>query len=840
MARLNHSPRPIPQTLEPLIDIALDMRWSWNHAADRLWEAVEPELWTATGNPWVVLESVSNSRLNQLAADEAFLAALRRQVASRHEYLNASTWFSRSHGREKLGGVAYFSMEFGLSDALPIYSGGLGILAGDHMKAASDLGVPVVGVGLLYQQGYFRQAISAVGEQIEFFPYNAPAMLPISLQRDPHGELLRINVELPGRDLNLRVWRVVVGRATLYLLDSNDPLNTPNDRSITSELYGGEPEMRLQQEIVLGVGGWRLLEAVGEAVDVCHLNEGHAAFLVLERARNFAARSGRSFAAALWATRAGNLFTTHTPVAAGFDRFEPYLFTQYFQAYAARLGITIDELMALGRLNPDDSGEPFNMANLAMRGCGRVNGVSRLHAEVTRRIFMPLFPRWPEAEVPIGHVTNGVHVPTWDSAAADTVWTEACGKERWLGTLEGLEANVCCLTDEALWSFRSRGRTELVDSVRKHAVRQRATWGQSGQDPVRLAHLFDPNILTLGMARRFTAYKRPNLLLHNADRLARILTNPERPAQLVVAGKAHARDVEGKRMVRQWIDFMRRPDIAGRVLFIQDYDMAVASELVRGVDIWINTPRRPWEASGTSGMKVLVNGGLNLSELEGWWAEAFTPEVGWAIGDGKEHNSDPSHDAAEADELYECLEREVIPAFYACDERGIAVGWVAKMRESMSKLTPRFSANRMVREYTEHCYLGGARSYRRRADEDGKLGAELEAWSRMLSLHWSGLRFGNLYVHQESDETAFRVQLYLSDLDRDAVRVELYADAIDGRRSERITMSPLEPIPGAHNGFTYGARVRRTRSADDYTPRVVAHHPDAHLPLEASNILWYR
>ncbi len=419
---------------------------------------------------------------------------------------------------------------------------------------------------------------------------------------------------------------------------------------ITGELYSAGQETRLQQEIVLGIGGWRLLRELGSDCEVCHLNEGHAAFVVLERARDFMVQSGQPFAVALCCTRAGNIFTTHTPVEAGFDRFAPELMGAYFRDYAANLGISLEQLLALGRINPGNIGEPFNMAYLAMRGCASANAVSRLHGQVSRRIFQPLFPRWPEAEVPVGYVTNGVHVPSWDSAGADAFWTESCGKGRWIGTLEELEQAICCIGDEAVWSFRTKSRQKFVDAVRRRVARHRMALGNGAT----IEHL-DANALTLGFARRFTGYKRPNLLLHDSERLTRILANRDRPVQLVVAGKAHPADDEGRRMVRQWIDYARRPEVLGRVVFLEDYDLALAAELVRGVDLWVNTPRRPWEACGTSGMKVLVNGGLNLSELEGWWAEAYVPEVGWALGDGREHGDVPGWDAHEALELYRLL-----------------------------------------------------------------------------------------------------------------------------------------------------------------------------------------
>ncbi len=686
---------------DSLTELALDMRSSWNHATDQVWRQLDPVLWEITQNPWVVLQTVSREKLQGVLADPVFRKNVDDLVQARRDAAEAPAWFQQSYPQSPLTSVAYFSMEFMLSEALPIYSGGLGNVAGDQLKAASDLGVPVVGVGLLYQQGYFRQEIDKDGAQQALYPYNDPGQLPITPLRHPNGEWLRLQLDLPGHAIWLRAWQVQVGRVKLYLLDSNDAANFPPYRGITSELYGGGPDLRLKQELLLGIGGWRLLHALGIQPEVCHLNEGHAALVVLERARSFMQKTGQRFDAALAVTRAGNLFTTHTAVAAGFDRFAPNLIEHCLGGYArTQLGISLHDLLALGRRNASDSSEPFNMAYLAIRGSGAVNGVSRLHGKVSRRLFAPLFPRWPAEEVPVGHVTNGVHVPTWDSAAADALWTEACGKDRWLGTTEALEQDIRRVSDASLWQFRTAGSTALVEYARERLSTQLAASGASPEAVDGAKHLFDPNTLTLGFARRFATYKRPTLLLHDPERLLRLLTNPQRPVQLIMAGKAHPADQAGQALIQEWTHFIRRPEVRPHVIFLSDYDMHLTEHLMQGVDVWLNTPRRPWEASGTSGMKVLVNGGINLSELDGWWAEAYSPDVGWALGDGQEHGDDPAWDVIEAEALYDLLEHEVIPEFYTRDEQGIPTAWVARMRESMARLTPRFSSSRAVREYT--------------------------------------------------------------------------------------------------------------------------------------------
>lgn len=825
---------------DSLAELALDMRWSWNHSADEVWKQLDPALWELTRNPWIVLQTISRDQLERVLADSNFRKKVKNLVRVKRQAMEAPTWFQKNHSQTPLTCVAYFSMEFMLSEALPIYSGGLGNVAGDQLKASSDLGVPVVGVGLLYQQGYFRQIIDKKGAQQALFPYNDPGQLPITPLREPNGEWLRLEVALPGYSVWLRTWQVQVGRVKLYLLDSNDAANFPAHRGITSELYGGGPELRLKQEIVLGISGWRLLDALGIQPEVCHLNEGHAAFAVLERTRSFMEVTGQSFKAALAVTRAGNLFTTHTPVAAGFDHFAPALIEQYLGSYAEKnLGISLHDLLALGRKNPNDSGEDFNVAYLAIRGSGAVNGVSRLHGKVSQRIFQPLFQRWPEDEVPVGHVTNGVHMSSWESAQAEQLWTESCGKERWMGTTEALGQKIDCIPDATLWQMRNAARNSLIEYARERLAQQLTASGIATKaDGVK--RIFSPNALTLGFARRFATYKRPNLLLHDPERLLRLLTNPQRPVQLIIAGKAHPADQAGQAMIQQWIHFIRRPEARNHVMFLGDYDTLLAEHLVQGVDVWINTPRRPWEASGTSGMKVLVNGGINLSELDGWWAEAYTPEVGWALGDGKEHNDDPAWDVSEADALYDLLEREVVPEFYTRDENGIPAAWVARIRVSMAQLTPRFSANRTVREYTEQYYIPAASAYRERAADKGAVGRQVVNWHHDLEQKWAGLRFGEVKVKTDRDKHLFEVDVYLNELDPNAVRVELYADGVYDSSPVRQKMTPGRQLTGAVHGYVYNASVPSTRPAADYTARILPHLPGVAVPLEAAQILWQR
>jgi starch phosphorylase len=814
---------------DSLAELALDMHWSWTHATDQVWRRLDPESWAITHNPWVVLQTVSPDRIAAAMEDQSFRGCVDELLATNRESLAAPAWFQHNHSGSPLNCLAYFSMEFMLSEALPIYSGGLGNVAGDQMKAASDLGVPVVGIGLLYQEGYFRQTLTLDGRQQALYPFNDPGQLPITPLRQPNGEWLRLEIKLPGYSVWLRTWQAQVGRVKLYLLDSNDPANYPVHRAITSELYGGDNELRLKQELTLGIGGWRLLRALGLRPEVCHLNEGHAAFAILERARSFMDDTGQPFDVALAATRAGNLFTTHTAVAAGFDRFPSNLIERYLSSYAEnRLHISMHDLLALGRRDPNDASEPFNMAYLAIRGSGAVNGVSRLHGDVSRRLFEPLFPRWPGIEVPIGYVTNGVHMPTWDSAPADDLWTEHCGKDRWRVSSETATKDIHTASDASLWELRTASTKSLVEYARHRLSRDLAASGSSPEEVETAKHLFNPEALTLAFARRFATYKRPNLLLHDRDRLLRILSNPERPVQLIIAGKAHPADGPGQALIQEWTRFIRTPEARPHIIFLADYDMLLTENLVQGADVWINTPRRPWEACGTSGMKVLVNGGLNVSELDGWWAEAYTPEVGWAIGDGHEHGDDPAWDAAEAAELYDLLEHQIVPEFYSRNGDGIPTAWVARMRKSMATLTPQYSAGRAVREYTENHYLPAAKAYCERAANRGEFGRQIVEWQRALDNAWPGVRFGSVSARTHEGQHIFEVELFLNGLDPSAVLVELFADGAPPEHHEMERTGPN----------TYRAQVAAPRWVSDYTPRVIPRHAGVSIPLQATHILW--
>ncbi len=824
--------------VDQLAQLALDIRWSWNHAADEIWEQLDPALWEMTRNPLVILQLVSREQLENKLKNSEFRQQVDKMLQENEDTKNSVTWFQKNHSDTSLSCVAYFSMEYMLTEGLPIYSGGLGNVAGDQLKAANDMGVPIVGVGLLYQQGYFRQVIGKDGSQQEFYPYNDPGQLPIIPLRKSNGEWLRLQILFPGYSVWLRTWEVQIGNVRLYLLDSNDVANYPPHRGITSELYGGGPELRLQQEIILGISGWRLLKELNIEPEVCHLNEGHAGFAILERTRDFMKLTGLPFGAALAVTRIGNLFTTHTAVPAGFDRFPPNLVAQYLSEYALNdLGISLDELLALGRINPYDNSEPLNMAYLAIHGSGAVNGVSRLHGSKSRELFRPLFPRWPDVEIPVSYVTNGVHMRSWDSKAADDLWTEACGKNRWLGTAKGLHEHIKEVSDERLWEMRTAARKNFIEFIRKRLPHIVEASGGTYEEVQREKKLFDPNTFTLGFARRFATYKRPNLLLHDKERLIRILTNSARPVQIVIAGKAHPADMAGQALIKEWVEFNRTPEGRSYVVFMSDYDMFLTEQMVQGVDVWLNTPRRPWEASGTSGMKALVNGVINFSELDGWWDEAYTPEVGWALGDRKEHGDSPEWDAIEANQLYHLLETEVIPAFYERNEKGIPLLWTSKMRNSMAELTPMYSTNRTLKEYTEQYYIPAAQAYKNRSATNGEAGSQIINRKQTLRENWESIHIGNVQIDQTENGHHFQVQIFMKADAEENVLVELYANGINDAKPERITM---EPVSSQNDGdeILYQARVETARNANDYTVRIIPNYEGISIPLEDNLIRW--
>jgi starch phosphorylase len=700
---------PLPDSLRPLGDLVYNLRWTWNQKARQLFQSLDPELWEATGhNPVLMLRRIERWRLEGAAHDGEFLARLREAIHDLHAYLFSRAWFQREHPEAGPVRVAYFAAEFGLTECVPLYSGGLGILSGDHLKSASDLGVPLTAVGLLYRHGYFTQRISPEGGQVERYPVTEFENLPLHREVGADGRWLSVSLDFPGREVVAEVWRADVGRVRLLLLDTRVEQNRPEDQVVTGALYAGDRETRLQQELVLGIGGFRVLTALGMSPDVCHMNEGHAAFLVLERIRRLVKEEGLTFAEAQRAARTGNVFTTHTPVPAGFDVFEPDLLRRYLGSYAAELGISWEELLAQGG---SDGRSPFSMVVLALNNAERCNAVSALHAEVSRPLFRSFQPPQEEAARKLVSVANGIHTKSWIAPEVKDLLERHLGAD-WLEDPRSAAAweGVARIPDAELWAVHGGRRARLVQWTRRRLPLQLE---RRGADPGELAWargVLDPGALTIGWARRFATYKRATLLFRDPDRLRRLLLDPARPVQILLAGKAHPHDEGGKRLIQEISAFASDPELRSRIVLLANYDIAVARMLVRGVDLWLNTPRRPLEASGTSGMKVVPNGGLNLSILDGWWAEAYSPEVGWVLGGGEAAADPETQDDVESRALYELLEREVIPLFYERGPEGFPEGWVRRIKASMRRLCPFYNTDRMVAEYVERFYLPAARS----------------------------------------------------------------------------------------------------------------------------------
>ncbi|NND96818.1 MAG: alpha-glucan family phosphorylase [Pirellulaceae bacterium] len=831
--------RDLPDSLSDLVDLAYDLRWNNCTAARTIWWHLDPTVWQRTENPLLVLRSAKQERFDSLTNEGTAQRALeswRREVSA---YYNREPAFAKRDNSQALQRVAYFSMEFGLGESLPIYSGGLGMLAGDHLKTASDLGVPLVAVGLLYQQGYFRQVIGADGEQLEAYPFNDPGSLPIRPVADEDGRWRRVELPLPGRLLSLKVWEARVGRVRLYLLDSNDEMNTAWDRGITAQLYDAGRDKRLLQELVLGVGGWYLIEQFGIDVDVCHLNEGHAAFAVFARAAGFASKHGLPLRVAFTATRAGNLFTTHTPVEAAFDCFDPNLLAKYAQPFLDNVGLDFETLLRLGRRNPSDQTEPFNMAWLAMRGCGQVNAVSELHGAVSRDLFGMMFPRWPRTQVPVRAITNGVHVPTWASQRASKIWSDDSDCPLWLDALDQVADPVRKRSPQELWTFRTEQRHALLRYVEDRYLMQLK---QQGREVPAPGSLLDPNVLTIGFARRFATYKRAGLLLSDPDRLKRILLNQQHPVQLLVAGKAHPNDGYGKAFVQQMNQFFADPSLGHRAIFLEDYDMLLGQHLVAGVDVWLNTPLRPNEACGTSGMKVLVNGGLNVSVLDGWWDEAVDPnspdnQPGWIVGTRQSGSVDEVN-RRDAASLYELLEQKVIPEFYDRDQDGIPHRWVERVKKSMTELTPQFSATRMMHQYIDQAYLPAACQFANRSADDAKVASDILRWSDQINAHWNHVRVGQVRHWEDEQYQHVSAECWLDDLTPDAIRVEMYAESSTADTPSTVEMECTRELPGSVNGFLFSVKINHDRPLSDFTVRVIPYHPLANVPIENQRIVW--
>ena len=825
----------LPEELAALQRIAYNLWWSWDIEAINLFKRLDPELWQETRhNPVEMLGILQQATLDNLKADEGFMAHLRLVDEKLSEYLSAKSWFEKVINGDKALHVAYFSMEFGLHESLPVYSGGLGILAGDHLKSASDLGVPLVGVGILYQQGYFRQYLNIEGWQQEFYPENDFYNLPLRLEREPGGAPLSFDLDMAGRRVKVHIWRVLAGRVPLYLLDTNLEENAPEDREITARLYGGDQEMRIRQEILLGIGGIRALRLLGLEPNVCHMNEGHAAFLALERARRLMEEHRLKFSEAREVVRAGNVFTTHTPVEAGIDHFPADLLEKYLGRYYRSLGLSRDEFLGLGRQNPRNSHETFCMAVLALKLADHANGVSQLHGEVSRKMWKNIWPELPEEHLPLTSITNGVHNKTWISNEMGGLLVRYLGS-RLLddATDEGLWRRIARIPDGELWRTHNRSRERLVDFARRRLKGQLRQVGATAKEIAIADEVLDPDILTIGFARRFATYKRGTLLLRDVERLASILNDPARPVQIVFAGKAHPADHQGKELIRQLVQLSHQERFRHRVVFIEDYDMSVARHMVQGVDVWLNTPRRPMEASGTSGMKVAFNGGLNMSVLDGWWCEGYKGNNGWAIGRGEVYDDIEYQNEVEGRAIYDLLEKEIVPLFYDRGADGIPREWVSCMKASMQSLCPVFSTDRMVREYTERCYLPSFDQWRRLNHDNLRLAVDLAHWKETMHRLWHQVRIEEV-VTEGTEEVAIgariqvRASVAVGEIPIAHVAAEIYFGVLDSHGAiiggELVPLEAAVEPTGDNHQFT-GELECRFSGRHGFLLRVMPKHP---------------
>ena len=840
----------LPKELESLHELAYNLLWVWDHDLMELLIRLDPDLWEKTNhNPVLMLGMISQERLNSASRDDALLAQLERGYERYKKYLDTtSTWFRKTYTQIPPNQIAYFSAEFGLTECLQNYSGGLGVLSGDHLKSASDLGLPLVGVGLLYQQGYFRQYLNADGWQQERNPENDFFTLPLILERDKDGKPLVISVDLDNRPVYAQIWRVQVGRIPLYLLDTNNPMNSrAEDQDITDQLYGGDRELRIKQEILLGIGGYRALKALGLSPAVFHMNEGHSAFLSIERCRDLMETHKLSFTEAREASTAGLAFTTHTPVPAGNDYFSPELVEQYLGRYYRDLGLTPKEFHGLGRQDPNNEQEAFCMTVLALKMAGSSNGVAKLHGSVSRKMWQNVWPGLPVNEIPIHSITNGTHAPSWISREMAGLYDRYLGP-RWREDAGeyGLWSRVHHIPDEELWRTHERRRERLVAFARGRLRSQLEARGAPPSDVVQAEEILNSQALTIGFARRFATYKRSTLILKDAERLIKILTDKDRPVQIIFAGKAHPHDNPGKDLIRQIVHFERRPGARRRMVFLEDYDMVVARYMLQGVDVWLNTPRRPLEASGTSGMKATLNGAINLSVLDGWWDEAYTVHTGWAIGRGEEYTDEVLQDEIESNALYDLLEKEIVPLFYSRGADDLPRQWITKMKGAMRAIGPEFNTNRMVREYTEKMYLPALDRETDLSANDYARAKEIAIWKRRLRENWQGLKILDVHVDNHKtlkvgDAVTVHAQVDLGHLNPEDVSVELFYGVLNAQgeiESPKVAlMKPLEKPKGSVYEFAAVNKLLMSGRLG-HTVRVLPHHEDLENPLKLGLVLW--
>ena len=841
----------LPDNLQRLKDIAYNMCWCWDHEAVDLFRRLDRDLWEKTEHNAVkMLGQLSQERLDIASKDEALLSFLDRLSNKMQSYLNGSAWFDRFDSYNSNHPIAYFSAEFGLHESLPIYSGGLGILAGDHLKSASDLGLPLVGVGLLYRQGYFRQYLNADGWQQESYPENDFYNMSVSLMMHEDGRPIRFHISIAGHDVVSQIWCAKVGRVNLYLMDTNLRCNRIEDRQITAQLYGGDNEMRLRQEIMLGIGGLTALKTLGIEPAVCHMNEGHAAFLALERIRRVMHEKSLSFSQAREATSAGNVFTTHTPVPAGHDVFSPAMMEKYFSEYSRDFGLSWQDFLSLGRYNSEDISEPFSMTVLALRSSMKRNGVSELHGEVSRKMLQSVWKGVPEDEVPITSITNGIHVRSWISRDMSELLDRYLGPA-WSQQVDSDELfkRIDQIPDEELWRTHERRRERLVTFARRRLRKQLQKRGVGGSDIAAAEEVLDPEALTIGFARRFATYKRGTLLFRDMERFAKIISEKDRPVQFIFAGKAHPRDTEGKRLIRNIVHFVREDVFRRRVVFLEDYDINLARYLVQGVDIWLNTPQRGMEASGTSGMKVLANGGLNMSILDGWWCEGHGLERGWDIGHGESYEDSEYQDEVESHAIYDLLEKEVIPTFYGRGADKLPRNWLRMMKKSMKELVVQFSTSRMVADYAEKLYLPSYDRWTRFQADDLSRAKAISDWKESIRDRWPEVSVTKVDVVSRGEllvggDLEVRCHVNLGSIDPADVIVELYQGLLDTHgeiQHGQAQAVGMECIGAANTGqHIFSGCIPCLQSGlCGFAVRVIPSHPDLADKYDTGLIRWY-
>ncbi|MCD4812175.1 alpha-glucan family phosphorylase [bacterium] len=838
----------LPEELAPLRTLAFNYWWCWNADAFNVFRHIAADLWTRCGhNPIKFLGQVSQERLKELTRDEGFKYHLDQVMKNFKGYMERKTWFQNRWPEEKPVRIAYFSAEFGINEGLPIYSGGLGVLAGDHLKSASDLGVPLVAIGLAYHQGYFRQYLNQDGWQQERYAENDFYNMSAMLMRDEKKKPIILEVDFPGRKIQVCIWKVQVGRVPLYLLSTNLPGNSPVDRNITAKLYGGDKELRLQQELILGVGGVLTLKRLELLPAVTHMNEGHSAFLGIERIRYHMENDKLSFSEARELVKGSNIFTTHTPVPAGIDMFSSQLIENYFVPYFEKFGVSAQEFLAMGRRNADDPHENFSMAILAINLAAKTNGVARLHGEVSRKMWQNLWPLLPEDEVPISHITNGVHVNSWISMEMSELFDRYLGP-RWVEEPgdQKIWGRIMEIPSAELWRTHARRRERLVGYVRRKLRQQLSDCGAPAEEIEMASQVLDPEALTIGFARRFATYKRATLIFKDIERFTKLISDKDRPIQIIFAGKAHPHDEPGKRLIQEIVKIARQAGLRRHVVFLEDYDLNCAHYLVQGVDVWLNNPRRPLEASGTSGMKAIFNGGLNCSILDGWWDEGYNGKNGWAIGRGEEYDDNEYQDQVESSAFYQILENEMIPLFYDRGPDNIPENWLKMMKRSMTSLGPVFNTNRMVTEYTERFYVPQTERLERLKLNNCKIVRDLAAWKKRVTQEWPAVKVEKVYDIPEKEHTVggelpVKATVNLGGLSTEDVQVEIFYGAIDEKQemhaTRTVVMNPEKDTQGGKVTFT-GNIPCVTTGNHGLTIRVLPRHDDQIHRFETNLITW--